>query len=64
MRLKLRAGPDRYFWDAQFRGGRANLVATLGRDTAAALPSNPSHYVREIVRVAKNSHGGDLPNCP
>jgi hypothetical protein len=21
-------------------------------------------YVREIVRVAKNSHGGDLPKCP
>jgi hypothetical protein len=20
--------------------------------------------VREIVRVAKNSHGGDLPKCP
>ena len=34
----------------------------------AKQPPSPSvesvPYVREIVRVAKNSHGGDLPKCP
>ncbi|MBH5392221.1 hypothetical protein H1B27_39150 [Bradyrhizobium sp. CNPSo 4019] len=36
MLLEFRTGPDRNFRDTQFRGRRANLVATLRRDTAAA----------------------------
>lgn len=36
MLLELRAGPYHHVRDAQFHGGRSNLIATLGRDTAAA----------------------------
>jgi hypothetical protein len=36
----------------------------IGQSNHQDLPSNPSLNVREIVRVAENSHGGDLPKCP
>lgn len=45
MLLELRAGPYHHVRDAQFHGGRSNLIATLGRDTAAA-------YELEGVRFA------------
>lgn len=35
MLLEFRARPDRYLGDTQFRGGGANLLATLRRDIAA-----------------------------
>jgi hypothetical protein len=48
MLLELRARPDRYIWDAQFCGRQANLIATLGRNSATA-------YKLEGVRLARHS---------
>jgi hypothetical protein len=51
---------------ASFSGvGQPSAVeSTEGNRQPHLSGRNSDPYVREIVREAKNSHGGDLPKCP
>lgn len=46
---RTRAGPDHHGRDAPFHGGRSNLVATLGRDTAAAYELEGARFADHRV---------------